>query len=56
MTQDLIQFDSSQNFESHLIRLIDQSNLINQILRTLVARSDARHSRASLARVTRARE
>ena len=35
MTQDLTQFDSSQNFESNLIRLIDQSNLINQKLRTL---------------------
>ena len=37
MTHDLIQFDSSENFESSLIRLIDQSNLINQKLRTRVA-------------------
>ena len=29
MTQDLIQFDSSQNFESNSIRLIDQSKIDN---------------------------
>lgn len=54
MTQDLIQFDSSQNFESNLIRLIDQSNLINQKLRTRTL-THTRVFTAHLARHRRAR-